>query len=113
MGIDKATLQNAQGRYLLEDMIDTLLTRFDEVAIVRRDDAPMPFCRSRVFVLRDLLGADGPLCGICSGLYGANGHVFATACDMPNISIPVIDAMTSALSQNPGAHICAGFAGGT
>ena len=112
MGVDKATLQDADGRYLLEQMIDTLLTRFDEVALVRRDGFPLPIASSRVSVLPDLPGADGPLCGICSGLYGANGHVFVTACDMPNISIPVIDAMADALRQNPEADICAGIAQG-
>jgi molybdopterin-guanine dinucleotide biosynthesis protein A len=112
MGVDKSTLQNARGRYLLEEMIDTLLTRFDEVAIVRRDGTPVSFALRNAFVVADLPGADGPLCGICSGLKGAKGYVFVTACDMPNISIPVIDTMIGTLRQNPGVNICAGMAEG-
>ncbi len=110
MGMDKVTLRDAQGRYLLEGMVDTLLNRFDEVALIRRENMALPFSNSRVFVVQDLPGADGPLCGICSGLFSAKGYVFVAACDMPNISIPIIDAMINALCANPKAAICAGTA---
>ena len=112
MGVDKATLQDLHGRYLLEGMAQTLLQRFDEVVLVRHGDEPLPVSQDRVIVVKDLPGADGPLCGICSGLLGADGYVFVTACDMPNISVPIIDAMLEAVRFDPRATICAGISEG-
>ena len=101
MGTDKALLRDSSGGYLLETMIDALAERFDEIAIVRRDNKPLPFSRPKLILLTDPPDSDGPLCGVYTALSGAKGYVFIIACDMPNISLELIDAMYEALESDP------------
>lgn len=88
MGQDKALLR-ANGRTLLETVVNTLRPLVREIVIVadRADKYALPDCRT----IGDLYPNTGPLGGILTGLNALGaGHHLAVACDMPALQPAVL-----------------------
>ena len=90
MGTDKA-LMTLAGRTLLERAIERVAVVANETMVVgdRR-----PYYRFGVTVIADAFRGAGPLGGIATALLHArNEYVLVVACDMPFLSVELMDAM--------------------
>ena len=88
-GRDK-TRERVGGRSLIERVLDTLGSLFDEVLVVGRPEAAPPH-PAVTEALPDAVPGVGPLGGICTGLEAMSRPVgFFAACDMPWLDARVI-----------------------
>jgi molybdopterin-guanine dinucleotide biosynthesis protein A len=90
-GRNKA-LEVFQGERLIDRQVRTVRSLFPEVLAVTND--PELYLHLDVTIVRDIIPRQGPLGGIYTGLFFAQGkRVFVTACDMPFVQPPVVRRM--------------------
>ena len=83
---------------LIEHIIDQLEPLFENIIISA--NSPSDFTPLRLQVCGDVLPGGGPLAGLHSGLKASNDeYVFVTACDMPNISVELINKMRETIHE--------------
>ena len=98
MGRDKAGLPHpgGDGRTMVEHTVDVLAARCDPVFVIAAPGQPLPPLPSAQ-VLRDEVRGIGPLLATGRGLRAAAAagaeYAFVSACDMPNLSVGLIDAL--------------------
>lgn len=106
MGFDKQTLEH-NGERLIHGLTEKLSVLFDEIIIsTNTPELYEEFKDGRIVLLRDEAGA-GPLAGLFGALkYCKSEYLFATACDMPFLSLPFIEYMMKSLRENPKYKAC-------
>lgn len=93
MGTNKALLR-IDGTTIIERVISTLTSAFDDVIIIANDPAPYSFPGIRVYP--DIHIGAGSLGGLYTALVTSRSdHTFVTACDMPFLDIDCIKRLLS------------------
>ncbi len=91
MGEDKAFIE-LRGRAIIEHILAVFLALSDDIVIVTNNPEQYRCLGQRI--VSDLLPQSGSLVGLYSGLHAiAYQHAFAVACDMPFISVPLVNYM--------------------
>jgi len=92
MGRDKALLKVGD-HSLIEELLSGIEEHFEEILIVANDTRRYDGMGFRV--LKDIRADKGPLGGIHTALVHASApHVFIFSCDMPLVSVPLIEHMS-------------------
>lgn len=92
-------LYRYRGAHLITYPADRLATRFNEVIIIAKDSTS--YSELEYVVLEDLLSYQTPLAGIYTGLcHTQNDWNFFLACDMPMITIEVIETLARAIPRS-------------
>ncbi len=94
MGENKALLQ-LDSETMIERVVNSLRPLFNEIIVVTNDQKEYSMLNNIRFVkdFKDLKTRSS-LIGLYSGLYAANSdYIFAVACDMPLLNIPLINFM--------------------
>ena len=90
-GRNKA-LEVFQGERLIDRQVRTVRSLFPEVLVVTHE--PQLFLHLDATIVRDVIPRQGPLGGIYTGLFFAQGKsAFVTACDMPFVQPLVVKHM--------------------
>jgi len=84
-----------KGKYLIQQIIDSLRTQFKEILVVT--NKPKLYASILdVVVLEDKIKGGGPMGGIYTGLMAAkNYYSLVAACDMPLIDLKIISLLLS------------------
>lgn len=92
IGRNKAFIQLATGKTILQNTINTLQQIFSELIIVTNQRET--YLKFDVLVVEDLIKESGPLGGIFTGLcYSTSSYNFVVACDMPFIKPNLIRSL--------------------
>lgn len=96
LGTEKSLLLFC-GRPLIQMVVKKLFRIVDEVVIVTRNDAQADALRKLVpeaLFACDCISGYGPVAGLAAGMACAKGdYAFASGCDLPFLSVPVIDKL--------------------
>ncbi|RFB80579.1 molybdenum cofactor guanylyltransferase MobA [Methylovirgula sp. 4M-Z18] len=107
MGADKAFV-TFNGRPLVEHVLARFAPQVADVVINANGDAAR-FAAYPHPVLPDRLGANGPLCGVASGLNYAQQHnadaIVAVPVDGPLLPLDLVDRLTAALNPESQAVV--------
>jgi molybdopterin-guanine dinucleotide biosynthesis protein A len=99
IGYDKKTLE-LHGVPVLDTLVAKLSPLFPEVLISSNNPVAIPFTKSRITIVPDILGA-GPLAGIYAGLCACSGdYLFVCACDMPFINVDFIRYVDALIAED-------------
>lgn len=97
MGFDKQLI-NVHGRRLVDKIISTLRTEFDEIILVSNE--PSSCIAPGCLITSDEIKEMGPLGGIHAGLKRSSSrYVYFTACDMPNLNLDYIRFMKKRIKE--------------
>ena len=86
---------------MIERVVNSLRSIFNEIIIVTNNPEEYPMLNNVRFV-KDFeeLNTRSSLVGLYSGLYAAkNNYIFAVACDMPLLNIPLISFMKNKIKN--------------
>lgn len=101
MGTDKG-LMDFRGKPMIESVGDVLRPLFSNIVIVSNNPA---YTKFGFEVIPDDIPAAGPLGGIITGLrFSKTDWSFFVACDMPLVSVPVIETLTN-LTEQPSSSV--------
>jgi molybdopterin-guanine dinucleotide biosynthesis protein A len=93
MGVNKAFL-TVYGQRIIDRTAAMFNALFRQVILVT--NAPLEYASLNLEIAVDLFPANSPLAGIYTGLYySSHPYAFVAGCDMPLISRPVLEYMTS------------------
>lgn len=96
LGIEKSLLLFC-GKPLIQLIVKKLLCAVDEVVIVARNGRQADILRELVpeaHFACDCISGYGPVAGLDAGMTHAKGdYAFASGCDLPFLSVPVIDKL--------------------
>ncbi|MFB3765340.1 MAG: molybdenum cofactor guanylyltransferase [Methanotrichaceae archaeon] len=96
LGTEKSLLPFC-GRPLIQRIVKRLLYVVDEIVIVTRNDKQAEVLRELIpeaHFACDCIKGYGPVAGLAIGMACAKGdYAFASGCDLPFLSVPVIDKL--------------------